>query len=68
MCLSCGCGKPSDAHGNSDHIVIRDLERAAEAANISVEQAADNIKTTVGEYVSRSRPVLNNQGSDAGPG
>jgi hypothetical protein len=68
MCLSCGCGQPSDAHGNSDHIVISDLERAAEAANISVEQAADNIKTTVGEYASRSRPVLNNQGSDAGPG
>jgi hypothetical protein len=68
MCLSCGCGKPSDAHGNSDHIVISDLERAAEAANISVEQAADNIKTTVGEYASRSRPVLNNQGRDAGPG
>ena len=68
MCVSCGCGKPSDAHGNSDHIVIRDLERAAEAASISVEQVADNIKTTVTEYTSRSRPVLNNQGSDAGPG
>ena len=104
MCLSCGCGKPSDAHGNPDNIVIHDLERAAEAenisiqqvatnikngifregnedhikrqdleraarvANISLEEAADNIKRTVDRYVSRSRPVLQEAPSDAGPG
>ena len=68
MCLSCGCGKPSEAHGNSDHIVIHDLERAAEAANISVQQAAENIQKSVSDYTARSRPVLQNQGSDAGPG
>ena len=68
MCVSCGCGKPSESHGNSDHIVIHDLERAAEAANISVDQVADNIKSCVSTYSSRSRAVLQNQGSDAGPG
>ena len=47
MCLSCGCRKPSDAHGNPDNIVIHDLERAAEAENISVLQVANNIKNGV---------------------
>jgi hypothetical protein len=44
MCLSCGCGKPHEDHGDPDHITYEDLERAAEAANgISVEQAVNNI-------------------------
>jgi hypothetical protein len=68
MCVSCGCGRPSDSHGNSDHIVIHDLERAAEAANISITQVVANIQKSVSEYAARSRPVLQNQGSDAGPG
>ena len=44
MCLGCGNGKPSDHHGNPDHIVIRDLERAAEADSISVREAAERIQ------------------------
>ena len=68
MCVSCGCGKPSDSHGNSDHIVIHDLERAAEAANLSVAQVAANIKKSVDDYVARSRPRLEAAPSDAGPG
>ncbi len=47
MCLSCGCGKPSDKHGNPDNIVIHDLERAAEAENVTVQQVATNIKNGV---------------------
>jgi hypothetical protein len=41
--MSCGCGKPNERHGNPDHITLDDLKRAAKAANIEPEQAADNI-------------------------
>ncbi len=43
MCLSCGCGEPNEQHGNPDHITLDDLKRAAKAAKIEPEEAADNI-------------------------
>ncbi|MBA2450055.1 MAG: hypothetical protein H0V51_18715 [Chloroflexi bacterium] len=48
--------------------MIHDLERAAQVRNASVDQVADTIKSRVGEYSGRSRPVLTNQESDAGSG
>ena len=43
MCMSCGCGKPNDKHGDDRHITQTQLEQAAKAANISPMQAAQNI-------------------------
>ncbi len=43
MCLSCGCGEPDDNHGDSRHITTEMLEAAAEAAEITTEEAANNI-------------------------
>ena len=43
MCMSCGCGEPNEDHGNPDNITLDDLRRAAKAARIDPEQAADNI-------------------------
>lgn len=43
MCLDCGCGKPNDDHGDSRHITMNDVERAAEASGISTREAMDNI-------------------------
>lgn len=43
MCLSCGCGKPNDDHGDPNHITYPDLKKAADAAGITVEQAANDI-------------------------
>ena len=43
MCLSCGCGEPDDNHGDVRHITTEMLEAAAEAAEITVEEAANNI-------------------------
>ena len=48
MCVSCGCGKPNDNHGNRDLITMDELQRAAKAANESVEDAAKNIAESVG--------------------
>lgn len=43
MCMSCGCGMPNDNHEDARNITQDDLDRAAQAANISREQAAQNI-------------------------
>jgi hypothetical protein len=45
MCMSCGCGEVKNDHGNPDNITEDDLQRAADAASISKEQAADNIRS-----------------------
>jgi hypothetical protein len=47
MCLSCGCERPNDSHGDARHITLGDLKEAAQAAKISVDDAADNIAHTV---------------------
>jgi hypothetical protein len=43
MCLDCGCGEPNERHGDSRHIIMDDVEAAAEASEISVDEAARNI-------------------------
>jgi hypothetical protein len=43
MCLDCGCGKPNDKHGDDRHITMDDLRAAAQASEISVDEAARNI-------------------------
>jgi hypothetical protein len=43
MCLDCGCGKPNDDHGDSRHITMNQVEDAAKASEISVDEAVKNI-------------------------
>lgn len=43
MCMTCGCGKPNDDHGNPANITLDQLKKAAQAANIEPEKAADNL-------------------------
>ncbi|MGE5548879.1 MAG: hypothetical protein ACM3RR_00110 [Bacillota bacterium] len=39
---------PNDKHNNPDLITMDDLQRAAKAANMSVDDAAKNIADSVG--------------------
>ena len=48
MCLSCGCGKPDDDHGDSRNITSSDLDRAAEAAGTSRDKIVQNIMNSSG--------------------
>ncbi len=48
MCISCGCGFLHDKHNNPNNITLDDLEKAAKAAEMSVEDAARNIASAVG--------------------
>jgi hypothetical protein len=43
MCLSCGCGEPNENHEDPRNITMQKLEEAAQAANISTQEAAQNI-------------------------
>ena len=53
MCISCGCGEGADDHGSADNITAetdlealteQDLQRAAEAQGISVEEVKRNLE------------------------
>ncbi len=47
MCASCGCGEPNDQHGDSRHITGVQLKAAAQAANITPQEAASNLMKSV---------------------
>jgi hypothetical protein len=48
MCLSCGCGEPNENHGDPRNITMQKLEEAAQAGDITPEQAAQNIVEGLG--------------------
>lgn len=43
MCVSCGCGKPNDDHGDSRNITLDDLNQAAAAAGTTRAKVLQNI-------------------------
>ena len=43
MCLDCGCGEPNERHGDERHIIMDDIQAAAKASEISMEEAKRNI-------------------------
>jgi hypothetical protein len=47
MCLTSGCGDLNDDHGDSRHITYDNLKAAAQAAEVSVEEAVKNFDETV---------------------
>ena len=49
MCLDCGCGEPNERHGDDRHIVMDDIQAAATASEISVEEAKRNIVEALGQ-------------------
>lgn len=44
MCVSCGCGQLNENHGDNRNITLGQIEQAASAANISVEEVCENIE------------------------
>jgi uncharacterized protein YidB (DUF937 family) len=58
MCVSCGCGQANNDQGNKRNITENDLIKAAQAAGISPQQAAENI--------AKSQPKTVNQASGSG--
>jgi len=52
MCLDCGCMKPNDEHGDNRHLTMKQVEDAAKASDISVDEAVKNIIKTMKEATS----------------
>lgn len=55
MCLSCGCGTDSD-HGDSRNITLLILRGAADAAALSVADAAANISASLHQMLDAPAP------------
>jgi hypothetical protein len=47
MCMSCGCGVADAAHGDERHITLDDLEAAANAVGITLDEVIRNIVETL---------------------
>jgi len=47
MCVSCGCNKPNDDHGDSRNITMDQIQKAASAAGMSNADVAKNIQKSV---------------------
>jgi hypothetical protein len=47
MCVSCGCGKYDDDHNDDRHLTMTDLQDAADAAEIDLNEVAQNIQEAV---------------------
>jgi hypothetical protein len=47
MCLTCGCGILNDDHGDPAHITYDDFKKAADAAEISTDEALKNLQETL---------------------
>ena len=44
MCVSCGCNKLNDDHGDSRNITMEQIQQAAQAAGCSAQEVAANIQ------------------------
>ena len=54
MCLDCGCGEPNERHGDDRHIIMDDIQAAAKASEISVDEAKRNIVDALSQTQSSS--------------
>ena len=43
MCGSCGCGRYEESHDDERNITVSSLQRAADAANLTIEQVMQSM-------------------------
>ncbi len=65
MCASCGCGKVNDDHGDPRHITLAEIEQAAEAAGLSVQETINNMAQSVGEKMAQAPGPSNVPGASS---
>ncbi len=49
MCVSCGCNRPNDDHGDSRNITLEQIRRAAEASGSNERDVAKKIQQSVAQ-------------------
>jgi len=53
MCASCGCGMVNEDHGDERMITLTDLQEAAEASGIGVQEVVQNLQAAVSQGTGR---------------
>ena len=49
VCVTCGCGSPEDKHGGDRNITLSEVEAAAKAAEISLDDAVANLNKGIAD-------------------
>lgn len=47
MCVTCGCLRPDDDHGDPANITLENLMQAAATAGVTLTEAIENIRDTL---------------------
>ena len=47
MCLTCGCMRPHEDHGNPEYLTIEHLERSAAIDGKDLDEATEILRQTV---------------------
>jgi hypothetical protein len=65
MCVSCGCGRPNDDHGDSRNITLNDLDQAAIAAGTTRDKVLQNMMGGTGNTSSTSDQQVDQSGASS---
>jgi len=57
MCLSCGCGDHENDHGDKRNITLRDIDQAADAAEMTRARVLMNVSVAVKRYLQSTGPL-----------
>lgn len=59
MCMTCGCGDLNNAQGDQRNITMDDLDRSAQAAGISRDEARQNLEHSLRQMASSNQGRMN---------
>ena len=62
MCVSCGCGRFEDSHGDERNITVSSLQRAAAASERTVEDVLRSLETGSRQMLSSGIPERQSSG------
>jgi hypothetical protein len=62
MCISCGCGRFEESHGDERNITVATLQRAAAASNLRMDEVLNSMREGCGQMLSAGVPDHQSQG------
>lgn len=65
MCVSCGCGRPNDDHGDSRNITLNDLDQAAKAAGTTRDKVLRNMMGGSNDASNTNDPQVDKVGASS---
>jgi hypothetical protein len=62
MCVSCGCGRYEDNHGDERNVTVFTLQAAADASNLTLNKVIQNMSDGSSRMLSKGAPMHQSQG------